>query len=168
MCIVRIYILILTVPNGFDSNYTAARLIVRSHFFQWLSLDMNQFITFDRLEHSGIQLAFIITDVFPILSNMYFFKFGRFSDRLSFFFFLTFRVRLEKKRQWAPIWPLIPNWITRCVQKRSRIAVLSMGSNPWFCTKLHYVFRRDARRIAILSMGSNPTLDVFKFRRDAE
>ena len=144
MCIVTIYILILTVPNGFLGLLTLTSpqhdlFCVRSFFNDSVST-MNQFINFGRLEQSGIQLAFDITDAFPILSkNVYFFKFGRFSDRLSFFFFLKFRVRLEKKRQWAPIWPLIPNWITRCVQKRSRIAVLSMGSNPILDSALNYM-----------------------------
>ena len=103
MCIVTIYILILTVPNGFLGLLTLTSpqhdlFCVRSFFNDSVST-MNQFINFDRLEQSRIQLAFDITDVFPILSNMYIFKLNLADSviALAFFFFEVQSQTREKK-----------------------------------------------------------------------
>ena len=88
---------------------------------------------------------------------------------LAFFFFEVQSQTREKKTMGSNLTLDSELDYTMCSEEKPNCrSVNGLQSNPWFCTKLHDVFRRDARRIAILSMGSNPTLDVFKFRRDAE
>ena len=124
MCIVRIYILILTVPNGFLGLLTLT--IPQHDLFCFRSLfsdsvsTMNQFINFDRLEQSRIQLAFDITDVFPILSNMYIFKLNLADSVIALAFFF-----------WSS-------------ESDSRKKDNGLQSDPWFRTGLHDVFRREA------------------------